>query len=50
MTLGLGWLGAAACGRRQAPDDFRFGLNHFGGIRAGNAFGGDRTGVRGGSA
>jgi hypothetical protein len=30
MTLGLGRLGATACGRRQAPDDFRFRLNHFG--------------------
>jgi Tripartite tricarboxylate transporter family receptor len=29
-TLGLGHLGAAASGRRQARDDFRFPLNHLG--------------------
>ena len=34
LTLGLGHLGAAASGRRQARDDFRFRLNHHG-IRAG---------------
>src|SRR5262249_45979618 len=33
LTLGLGHLGAAASGRRQARDDFRFTLNHLG-IRA----------------
>src|SRR5262249_42447494 len=33
LTLGLGHLGAAASGRRQARDDFRFPLNHLG-IRA----------------
>jgi len=34
LTLGLGHLGAAASGRRQARDDFRFPLNYLG-IRAG---------------
>ena len=33
LTLGLGHLGPAASGRRQARDDFRFPLNHLG-IRA----------------
>src|SRR5262249_36636480 len=33
LTLGLGHLGAAASGRRQARDEFRFPLNHLG-IRA----------------
>src|SRR5262245_61963012 len=33
LTLDLGHLGAAASGRRQARDDFRFPLNHLG-IRA----------------
>ena len=30
MTLGLGHLGAAASGRRQARDDFRFPLDNLG--------------------
>jgi hypothetical protein len=30
LTLDLGHLGAAASGRRQARDDFRFPLNHLG--------------------
>src|SRR5262249_12010056 len=34
LILGLGHLGAAASGRRQARDDFRFPLNHLG-LRAG---------------
>ena len=38
LTLGLGHLGAAASGRRQARDHFRFPLNHLG-IRASLALG-----------